>query len=360
MVYNPLEPYNDLPLLPPQQELETRPVLRKCIAANKSLAELKGAGDLIPNQSMLINAIPLKEAQLSSEIENIVTTQDKLFRAAIDESGNVDPATKEVLRYRTAVHHGFDVLKNQKLTLSVIQDLCSIIRNQPVSFRTEERVAIGNPVTRAVIYTPPIGASLIGEKLENLENYLLSRDALDPLIKMAVIHYQLEAIHPFTDGNGRTGRILNVLYMIEENLIRIPVLYHSRHIIKNKQEYYDRLRAVTEEKDWENWLLYMLTAVEETAKWTTSRILAIRDLFEQTCESCRVELPRKVYSKELIEIIFIQPYCKIKFLVDAGIAKRQTAAEYLRALENIGILVSEKRGRQIIYKHPALLEVLSA
>jgi Fic family protein len=181
----------------------------------------------------------------------------------------------------------------------------------------------------------------------------------DPLIRMAVAHYQFEAIHPFTDGNVRTGRILNILYLLHAGLLQIPVLYLSRFIVRNKPDYYRLLREVTETGEWEPWLLYMLRGIEETAHWTTGRIQAIRTHFDATAERCRLELPR-VYSKELIEIIFRQPYCKIAFLVDAGIAKRKTASAYLQELERIGVLTGEKHGREVIYKHPALLEVLTS
>jgi len=198
------------------------------------------------------------------------------------------------------------------------------------------------------------------KKLRNLEEFLLVEDDLDPLVRMAVAHYQFEAIHPFSDGNGRTGRILNILFLVHAGLLRIPVLYLSRHLIQNKADYYRLLRGVTEDRAWEPWVLFMLTAVEATAAWTTSRILAIRDLFDQTLARCRAKLPPKVYSKELIELIFTQPYCKIQFLVDAGVAQRQTASEYLQELEKLGILRGEKRGRETIYKHPALVKLLTA
>ena len=360
MANNPLIPYNDLPLIPPKIELETKPVLKKCISANRALAELKGAGDLIPNQSMLINAIPLQEAKLSSEIENIVTTQDDMYMAEIGVNGNVDPHTKEVLRYRTALKHGYEVLKENKLSIDLMVELCGIVREESIEVRDQEPIIIQNRRTKQVIYTPPRGNDIIRAKLENLESFLLEQNDMDPLIKMALLHYQFEAIHPFTDGNGRTGRILNILYLLQEGLLTIPVLYLSRFIIQNKAEYYVRIKEVTEKGDWENWLLYNLSAIEDTAKWTTSRIIAIRDLFDKTCDRCREELPKRVYSKELIELIFIQPYCKVKFVVDAGIAKRQSASEYLKELEKIGILTSEKHGREIIYKHPALMEVLHA
>ena len=353
-------PYNTLPLLPPRVELETKPVLKRCIAANKALAELKGAGDVIPNQAMLINAIPLQEAKLSSEIENIVTTQDELFRAALDESSPADPKTKEVLRYRTALRRGAELLHSDGLSLSLLEEICSVLRNERVSFRTDQLVRIGNPDTGVVTYTPPFGAAVVREKLKNLLEFLLSPSELDPLIRLAVAHYQFEAIHPFDDGNGRTGRILSILHLLHERLLKIPVLYLSRYIIQKKPEYYRRLREVTEKGAWEDWILYKLDGIVETASWTTNRIFAIRDLFEETLERCRGDLPTRVYSKELVELVFAQPYCKIQFLVDAGIAARQTASEYLKELDKIGVLSGERRGREMIYKHPALLEVLAA
>lgn len=360
MSFDPQQPYNDLPLLPPPGELETRRILKKCVAANKALAELKGTGDLIPNQAMLINAIPLQEAKLSSEIENIVTTQDALFQAALDEGRATDPATKEVLRYRTALRRGFEAVSSQPLELRLMEELCGILRNESVRFRVDEGVYVGNPAARTITYTPPIGGDVMRQKLRNLEEFLLGQDELDPLVRMAVAHYQFEAIHPFTDGNGRTGRILNILFLIHAGLLRIPVLYLSRHLIQNKREYYRLLREVTEHARWEDWLYFILTAVEETALWTTNRILAIRDLCDETLALCRTRLPSKVYSKELVELVFTQPYTKIQFLVDAGIAKRQTASEYLQELEKIGVLTGEKQGREVLYKHPALLKLLSA
>lgn len=358
MAYDPTIPYDDLPLLPPSEDIETPAILKQCIAATRALAELKGSGSLIPEQSILINAIPLQEAKLSSEIENIVTTQDELFKAAIDESKAKDPHTKEVLRYRTALRHGFDEVMRNSFRLGLVSELCSIIHDRSISFRSTEQNYIGNLAMKLVIYTPPRGGNILQQKLSNLEEFLLSSDGPDPLIRLAVSHYQFEAIHPFTDGNGRAGRILNILYLLHAGLLEIPVLYLSRYIIHNKPEYYRLLRDVTETGAWESWIIYMLKGIEETALWTTNRIKAIRALFDSTVERCRTELS-SAYSKELVEVIFRQPYCKIEFLVDAGIAKRQTASLYLKELEKIGILSSEKFGREIIYKHPALVKVLT-
>jgi len=347
-------------MLPPSHDLESVPVLRQCITAARALAELKGAGDLIPNQSILINAIPLQEAKLSSEIENIVTTQDELFRAAIAEPGRIDPRAEEVLRYRSALRHGYETLLKRPLDLELMIDVCRILDDGPVELRDQQPVLIEDVGAGSVIYTPPRGRALILSLLRNLESFLREPGELDPLIKMAVAHYQFEAIHPFVDGNGRTGRILNILILLQAGLLDIPVLYLSRFVIQHKQEYYRRLREVTEDDNWEAWLLFMLTAVEETALWTTDRIVAIRDLFETTLAACRGVLPARVYSKDLVELIFIQPYVKIRFLVDAGIAKRQTASAYLRELAKVGILQRERRGREVIYRHEALVRILSA
>jgi Fic family protein len=360
MAFAPRTAFDDLPPLPPAVDIESKAVLKQCLTATRALAELKGAGGLIPDQSILINAIPLQEARLSSEIENIVTTQDELFRAALDEAGATDPQTKEVLRYRTALRRGYEQLAGRPISMELIREVCSILRDEPVGFRSaNERVFIGNRHTGAVTYTPPTGGPRLVEKLRNLDSFLQAPEGPDPLIRMAVAHYQFEAIHPFTDGNGRAGRILNILYLVHAGLLQIPVLYLSRYIIQRKADYYRLLREVTETGEWEPWLLYMLQGVEETAHWTTNRIHAIRDLFEATVERCRTEAPR-VYSKELVELVFRQPYCRIAFVVDAGIARRQTASVYLQELERIGVLTSEKRGREVIYKHPALVEVLTA
>jgi Fic family protein len=361
MPFNPQEPYNDLPLLPPDKDIETKSILKQCLSATRALAELKGMGDMLPNQSILINAIPLQEAKLSSEIENIVTTQDELYKATLDDGASADPQTKEVLRYRAALRYGFESLSKKGLSLKVICDVCSLLRGVKVNFRDiGEDVAIGNPLTKHIRYTPPSGGPVSCEKLENLEYFLLSpeKQGVDPLVRMAVSHYQFEAIHPFLDGNGRSGRILNILYLIHSRLLRIPVLYLSRYIIHTKNDYYGLLRNVTEKSEWEPWILYLLKGVEETALWTTGRIEAIRRLFDETVMLCKERAP-KIYSKELVELVFSQPYCKISFLTEAGIAKRQSASAYLKELEKIGILMGEKRGREMIYKHPALIDILA-
>lgn len=358
MSFNADQPYNDLPLLPPNVELETTPVLKQCIKATRALAEVKGAAKLIPDPSVLINSIPLREAQASSEIENIVTTTDELFRAAAAEHESDNPAIKEVLRYRTALRAGFEALEGRPISVNLLRDTCSTLMNRQIDVRKVPGTRVANQQTGQVIYSPPEGEEIIRQKLNNLETYVHAEDGLDPLIRLAVIHYQFEAIHPFHDGNGRTGRILNLLYLIEKDLLDAPVLYLSRYIIDNKPDYYRLLQTVTEHGTWEPWLLFILNAVESTASWTTGRIHAIRDLMEETTERCRVDLPGKVFSLELMHLIFRQPYCRINFLVEAGLAKRETAARYLDSLEELGILKHEKVGRDKVYLNQPFLQLL--
>ena len=360
MAFQPDKPYNDLPKLPPQVNLETPAVLKKAIRANRELAELKGKAGIIPNQGILINSLILKEAKASSEIENVVTTNDRLYEAFTAGDKDFDPQTKEVLRYRQALWAGFNQLKERPLSTNLFIDIVQTIKRNESGIRDTRGTVIANPYSNRIIYRPPEGEELIRELLKNLETFIHSGDDdPDPLIKMAVIHYQFEAIHPFEDGNGRTGRIINILYLVLEELLTLPVLYMSGYIISRKGDYYKLLRKVTEEGDWESWILFMLEAVEKTARETKAKIEAINELLEKTVEEAKAKLPDRVYSKELIELLFEQPYCKIKFLVDKGIARRQTAGDYLNELEEIGILESKKTGREKLYLNTALYDLLS-
>ena len=360
MPFDPAKPYNALPLLPPKADLETKAVLKKAIAANRALAELKGLGQTIPNQTMLVNTITLQEAQASSEIENIITTADALFRAFSAKTGQIDPATKEVLRYREAIWNGFQALKGKStLTTNLFIQLLQTIKKNQAGIRNTPGTKIAIDRTGEVIYTPPEGEGVIRKKLKNLEDYIHAENKIDPLIKLAVIHYQFEAIHPFADGNGRTGRILCILYLIQQNLLELPVLYLSQYIINRKSDYYQFLREVTVKNQWEPWVLFMLEAVENTAVQTKQKIIAIRDLMEQTRILAKEKLPNRVYSKELIELFFKQPYTKVQILVDEGIAKRQAAADYLRECEKIGILKIHKLGKERLYLNLKLYKLLS-
>jgi Fic family protein len=360
MAFDWQKPFNDLPHLPPKADVETRPVLKKAITAGRALAELKGLGATIPNQALLVNSLILQEAKASSEIENIVTTNDALFKAYTAKTSQVDPATKEVLRYREALWEGYNTLKQRPvLSTNLFVNIVQTIRENQSGIRHIPGTTIANAVTGEILYTPPEGEAIIRDKLKNLEAFIHAVDEMDPLIKLALVHYQFEAIHPFSDGNGRTGRILNILFLILHGLLDLPVLYLSKFIIERKNDYYRLLRQVTEQGLWEPWILFMLKAVEETAVFTRERILAIRALMIETMERARKELPVRVYSNELIELLFRQPYTKGQFLVDAGIAKRQTAAEYLRELERIGVLKAHKIGKETLYLNVKLYGLLS-
>ncbi|MGI4788573.1 MAG: Fic family protein [Janthinobacterium lividum] len=353
------QPYNSLPSLPPTVELETKRVLKQTTSASRVLAELKGAGDLIPNQSVLVRMIGLQEAKLSSEIENIVTTNDELYRAFADETGKTDPPTKEVLRYNDALWYGIDQMKSGRpLCTSLFEEIVQIITQNMAGVRRTPGTAIVNDKTKTIIYTPPDGEKVIRDKLAALEGFLHGADDLDPLVKMAVLHYQVEAIHPFSDDNGRTGRILNILYLISMGLLDVPVLYLSGYVIEHKSEYYTGLRQVTEQNAWEDWTLFMLRGIEATARATRQRIQSIRTLMQETSDKVRIDLP-KIYSKDLIEVLFAQPYCKIRFLEDAGIAKRDAASKYLRQLSQIGVLAPIPFGRDIYYLNKPFLDLLA-
>ena len=357
--FAPEKPYDSLPRLPPKADLETRPILKACIEARAALAELKQAGDLLPNQTILINTIPLLEARASSEIENVITTTDRLFRFAQEEAdGQADPATREALRYRTALYRGYESLKRRPMTTATAVEVCRTIKGAWLDIRRVPGTALANDATGKVIYTPPQGEDRLRTLLANWERFLHKTDSLDPLVRMAVGHYQFEAIHPFTDGNGRTGRILNLLYLVEQELLDLPVLYLSRYIIQRKSEYYRLLLAVTTDGQWEKWIVYMLEAVGETARWTTSKIRSIRELMDDTGNTVRTKAPA-IYNHELVELIFVQPYCRISNVVDEGIAKRQTASVYLKALCDIGVLKEVKVGREKLFINPRLMTLLT-
>ena len=358
-MFDPKEPYNDLPELPPPLELiETTEIFKACIKARVSLAELKQAAELIPNAAVLVNALPLLEARASSEIENIVTTTDKLFEFADIAEDKADAATKEALRYRTALYEGSKMVQRKMLSTDMAIHICSTIKGIELDLRAESGTTLKSRMTGEVIYTPPIGQKLLQQKLDNWADFMHNHVEVDPLVRMAIQHYQFEAIHPFADGNGRTGRIMNILFLVEHGLLSSPILYLSRYIIQNKADYYRLIKAVTQDHDWGSWILYMLNGVEETCSWTTDKIKAIRELMEHTAEFTQKSLP-KIYTWELVELLFRQPYCRINNLVDAGIAKRQTASVYLKQLCEIGILKEVKSGRENIFVHPKYIELLT-
>lgn len=348
-------PYNALPPLPPPVDLETKAVLKQCIPARAALAELKRASQQIPNSGVLINTLPLLEAGASSEIENVVTTTDRLFQFR-EESEQADAATKEALRYSYALLEGYQTLAKHPLSTGTAEAVCSRIKGAEMQVRRVPGTALAKGST--VIYTPPVGEVLIRTLLANWERFLHAKKDLDPLIRMAVGHYQFEAIHPFTDGNGRTGRVLNILFLIHENLLTLPILYLSRYMIQHKADYYRLLRKVTSQQAWEEWVLYVLNGVEETARWTTAKIEAIRRLSAHTAEYVRSERP-KIYSRELVDLIFELPYCRIQNLVGVKLAERRAASRYLKQLVEIGVLEERAVGREKLFIHPKLMQLLT-
>jgi Fic family protein len=354
---SPNRPFNDLPALPPAVDLETKAVLKRCITARAALAELKQAAELIPNQAMLINTLPLLEARASSEIENIVTTADRLFRH-LDADTDADPATREALRYRQALLDGFRQINQRPLNTRTAETVCTRIRGVEMTVRRVPGTALVNDRTGEVIYTPPEGEREIRNLLANWERFLNTETSIDPLVRMAAAHYQFEAIHPFADGNGRTGRVLNSLFLIQEELLTLPILYLSRYIIAHKSDYYRLLLDVTQIDAWQPWLLFMLEGVEATASWTTAKINAVRRLEDHTATTVRQGAP-KIYSRELVDVIFQQPYCRISNLEKSGIAKRQTASKYLKALVDLGIVEERQSGREKLFIHPKLMRLLT-
>jgi Fic family protein len=358
MPYNSSIPYNDLPLLPPTAVIEDTTILKKTIAASRSLSELKGAITNLPNPTLFIDTINLQEAQASSAIENIITTEDELFRASISEKGGGSSVTKEVIHYKDALWYGIkQIQKKPVLTTNLFISIMQIIKENNSSIRNVPGTQLKNPATEKVIYTPPEGESIIREKLKNLEDFIHAEDGIDPLIKMAVIHYQFEAIHPFFDGNGRMGRIIILLYLQLTGLLDLPALYLSDYIIRHKNEYYANLRRVTEEQDWASWILYMLDMIEQTSSKGRHQIIEIERLMEQMSVEIQEKLPR-IYSKDLIEVLFKLPYTKRSQLELAGLGNLKTVGGYLKVLEENGFLKCEQVGKEKLYLNYRLLELL--
>jgi Fic family protein len=350
------QPYNDLPDLPPAVVVETPRVLKECIAAHRALGRMRAAAMSLPDQTILINAIPLLEAQASSQIENIVTTADALFRADVLERTD-DPAVKEALRYRTALRHGVDAIEERPISTNLMIELCSIVTGVDTRIRATPGTTLRGDRTGEVVYTPPTGEDVLREKLAAWERFAHGASDLDPLVRIALLHYQFEAIHPFHDGNGRTGRILNLLLALRDDLLDTPILYLSGYILATRSDYYRLLRAVTTDAAWEAWVLYLLEGIRLTAISTTARIETIRSLMVSTAERVRREAPASS-SPLLLDVIFSKPYCRISDVVDAGIAKRQRASVHLKELVRIGVLEEHAVSRDRIFLHRELLDAL--
>jgi Fic family protein len=364
--YDRNKPYNDLPLLPPEDDkIITIEVLQALNKANKALAELKGLAKKLPNQSMLVNTIALREAKASTEIENIFTTEDELYKSlSIDDYGLKSNA-KEVFRYRQALWTGLKkIVVEKQIDIDLFINLYREIKQVSDGIRPSQTETVilkrgSGLLAGEVIYTPPRGDGILREKLENLIDYINDDVSFsyDPLIKIAIVHYQFEAIHPFRDGNGRAGRILSILLMIQKNLLDVPILYLSAYIIREKDEYYELLKNVTTMRRWKPWMIFMFTAIEETSKYTISKIEEIDRLFVKTSELISERLPH--IRKEFVEKLFEQPYISPKKLLDKNMKSLNTAKKYLMQLEQLGILTTEKIGKEIIYLNIDLFNLLS-
>lgn len=354
-----MHPIKKLEKLPPKREIvETLDILRQVSKSSSALGELKGIAKTIPNQAMLINAVVLQEAKDSSEIENIITTQDELYKA-LSTSVNQPLQIKEVINYRKAIFSGAEIISTQGfLRLKDVVDLQQTIIENNAGIRNTVGTVLKNDKTGEVVYTPPQKKDEILDLLSNfVEHFNVTETDLSPLINLAILHYQFESIHPFYDGNGRTGRILNILYLIINQLLDIPILYLSSYINENKSEYYKLLNGVNKKDEWENWILYMLKAVEITSNKTVEKINSIKTLLDKTIITAQ-EKANKVYRKELIELLFEHPYSKIEYVVTRLGVERKAASRYLKKLEEIGILESQKIGRESIYINTELIEIL--
>lgn len=346
--------------LPPAADVETKAIIPKLIEAHRYLAELKGVVETIPDGHILINTLTLQEAKDSSAIEDIISTFDEIYQSNWSAGNFASPAAKEVYSYAKALQKGFELVsEHELLTNRHILEIQATIENSKVGFRKLPGTALKNTRTGEVVYTPPQDFDAIVNLMADLEKFINNDDlcTADPLIKMALIHYQFESIHPFYDGNGRTGRIINILYLIVKRLLKIPILYMSRFIIKNKSDYYRLLQKVRTEGDWESWIIFMLESISVTAKETIDMILNIRGAMLRYKDVIRRELP-KIYSQDLLDNLFRNPYTRIEFVEkDLQVSKR-TAIRYLDALVEIGLLEKQKIGRDNYYLNDALIELL--
>lgn len=347
--------------LPITKEVETKAVLRKTAEARSALAELKGVITSIPNENILIETLALREARESSAIENIISTFAEVYQSNLLSYQFASPAAKEVHQYAEALKLGFGLVKKQgMLTNNFILQMHRVIEQNDAGFRKLPGTKLLNDKTGAVVYEPPQDGTTILELMNNLEQFINDDNLMDadPLVKMAIIHHQFESIHPFYDGNGRAGRIINILYLVQKGLLHLPVLYLSRYIIRHKADYYRLLQQVRETGQWEEWLLYMLSGVEQTAVESITLIGSIKRLMQVYKQTIRKELP-KLYSQDLLNNLFKYPYTKIEFLErDLDISGR-TAVRYLDALIEKGLLTKQKVGRENFYLNAPLFELLS-
>lgn len=361
MIYNKNIPFNDLPDLPPVNFVESPELLRRLAVASRYLGELNGLCASLPDPNLLIHTIVLQESKDSSAIENIVTTQDELYKAN-SETENASSAAKEVLSYKEAMYVGLEKLQTHKnlLLSNTMIDIVQTIKKNQSGIRNTPGTALKNAINGEVVYTPPFGEDLLRNKLSALERFINDSELspLDPLIKLAFIHYQFESIHPFADGNGRTGRIINTLYLVQQGLLTQPVLYLSAYIVKYKSEYYQLLRGVTEKDNWHDWVMFMLTAIIETAQMSTRKIRNMLSLKNEYEQRMKVVLGSS-FSFDLLQLMFMMPYLKIELLEKKGLAHRQTASSWLKKLIDVDILKSQKIGRTTYYINYKLMEILA-
>ncbi|QES89654.1 Fic family protein [Rhizosphaericola mali] len=350
-----------IPTLPLDFDLETKKVFKKTVAANKALAELNGVSETIPNEEIILNTLSLQEAKDSSAIENIITTHDELFSSDSIAKQFTSFAAKEVYNYSSSLKFGFELVRKiGLLTSNNIIEIHAVLEETRTGFRKVPGTSLKNDQTGEVIYTPPQSFKEISEHMNNLENFINDSELsdLDPLVKLAIIHHQFESIHPFYDGNGRTGRIINILYMIKEELLHLPILYLSRFINQNKAEYYRLLQYTRDSNEWEDWILFILEAIEKTSVQTISIIKGIKSLMQTYKEKIRSELPR-IYSQDLINNLFKHPYTKIDFLVQDLSVSRQTASRYLDQLVELNLVHRQKIGKENFYINIALYQFLN-
>ena len=353
-------PLYTLSYLPLNIELETRIVLKKLTSSHKALAELKGMSKSIPNQTILLNTLGLQEAMDSSAVENIITTHDDLYKAELKTNSIESLESKEVQNYIEALKKGFELINKQKLlTNRMIIEIQATLEKNNAGLRKVPGTTLKNNSTGEVIYTPPQDYQTIVDLMSNLEIYINDNELsdLDPLIKMAVIHFQFESIHPFYDGNGRTGRIINVLYLVLQNLLDLPILYLSKFIISNKSDYYKKIQAVRDNKNFEDWILFFLDGVEQTAMDTIQTITQIQSLLLKQKHQIRKNY--KFYSQDLLNNLFKHPYTKIEFVEKDLKVSRITAANYLNTLSDDGILTKKKLGVTNYYINHELFDILS-
>lgn len=342
--------------LPPEIEFETIEILKALIEAHRYLAEMKGMAKTIPNENLLISTLSLQEAQSSSEIENIITTQDELYRYKLQDE-NSDPATKEVAFYAKALNVGFEsVNQHQLLTVNSIKQIQQVLEGNDAGFRKTPGTVLKNQATGEVVYKPP-SPELIAKYMSQLESFINEEQSIDPLICMALVHHQFESIHPFYDGNGRTGRIVNILYLVKVGLLDSPILYLSRYINHNKDEYYLRLQSVRETNDWQGWVVFILKGVAQVAQHTKNLIKEIGGLLQ----SIKVQIRdnHKFYSQDLINNLFHYPYTKVAFVARDLDVSRATATRYLEALASDGLLEKRRMGRESYYVNHQLVELLN-